>query len=99
MFCKQQRKHYGRPAHDSQTSLEGNLGKHIDTAESYKTLAESKAHHHREVNRSQTWPTKATWARRDAGVFMSDPGLKSHGCWIQKVALCKSVKTGHIMRQ
>ena len=50
--------------------------------------------HHREVNRSQTWPTKATWARTNAGVFMSDPGLKSHGCWIQKVALSGGRNTG-----
>ena len=62
-----------------------------------RTLAESKAHdgnwledcaleshHHREVNRSQTWPTKATWARTNAGMFMSDPGLRSHGCWIHR---------------
>ena len=59
--------------------------KHGNTVENNKTLAESKAHdnnrledcalghHHREVNRSQTWPTKATWARTNARVLMSDP--------------------------
>ena len=66
-----------RPAHDSNLAQEGS-----NTAENNKTLAESKAHdsnwledcaleghHHREANRSQTWPTKATWARTSAGVF------------------------------
>ena len=34
--------------------------------------------HHNEVNRSQTWPTKATCACTDGGVFTGEPGLKAH---------------------
>ena len=103
-----------RPAHDS-TSHRKETWKSTSTllratrlwlkARRTTVTGWKTAHWRETMNRSQTWSTKATWARTNAGVFMSNPGLKSHGCWIRKVAhrrhhcIRKSVKTRHTVRQ